>query len=94
MPNKQLWIKSKDKLKVLVNSIKAFIVFLIKHNPINKQRLTALALYIRRSWKSIAVILPAFLLSYYIIGGYVTNTIDKNTTVEISSKENELNVIN
>lgn len=94
MPNKQLWINLKNKLKLVFNKIKHFFNMLIKNNPITKERLKALGSYLRRSWKSIAVILPTFIVLYYVLGGYVTNKIDKTTTFEINANENELHIIN
>ena len=90
MPNKQLWIKIWIQIK---NSLKFAAVFLIDKNPITKARLKAFCAYVRRSWKSIAVILPLVLLLYYTIGGYVTNTIDKNISFESKVYDRGLNVV-
>ena len=87
MPNKQLWMKIKDK-------IKAVISFLVKNNPITKERIKFFIAYVRRSWKSIAVILPLILVLYYSIGGYVTNNIDKNVSFEAVGKGKGLAIVN
>lgn len=93
MSKKQLLIKIKEKIKSFINKFLLLVGFIAKYNPITKQRLKAFFSYLRRSWKSIAVILPLFLLSYYTIGGYVTNTINKNTSVEIMPQESGLNTV-
>ena len=91
MQKKQLWTMIKNKLHVIVK-------FFHEKNPINKEKILSLIIflkrvcksafsYIRRSWKSIAVVVPVFLVLYYVIGGYVTNTIDKDTSVEIKSDD-------
>lgn len=91
MQKKQLWTMITNKLHVIVK-------FFHEKNPINKEKILSLIIflkrvcksafsYIRRSWKSIAVVVPVFLVLYYVIGGYVTNTIDKDTSVEIKSDD-------
>lgn len=94
MPNKQLWINIKNKSELFFSTTKQFCYGLIKKNPITKERLKALGSYLRRSWKSIAVILPTLIVLYYVLGGYVTNKIDKTTTFEINANNNELHIIN
>ncbi len=86
MPNKQLWIRIKGKIKLVLG-------ILIKKNPVTKKRLKSIVLYLRKSWKSIAVILPLFLISYYTIGGYVTNAINKDTSIETQLPQKGLAVI-
>ena len=87
MPTKQLLINLKDKIKHFFN-------LLIEKNPITKEHLKAAGAYIRKSWKSIAVILPIFIAVYYILGGYVTNTIDKTTSFEFNANNEGLATIN
>ena len=87
MQNKQLWITIKNKLQDALN-------FLYEKNPLTKTRIEtffafikhifkSISAYVRRSWKSIAVVVPLFLVLYYMVGGYVTNTINKDINVEI-----------
>jgi len=87
MTMQQLWIKIKD---ILVR----FWEFVIKNNPFIRQRFKTIAGYVRRSWKSIAVVLPVFLMLYYGIGGYVTNNISKETTVEFNDEKSNFSFIN
>ena len=47
-------------------------------NPITKERISASIVFVRKSWKSIIVILPVFLLLYYTVGSLATHNIDKS----------------
>ncbi len=86
MPNKQLWIKIKDILLKVIKLVR-------KANPFTKDRIIICFQYIKRSWKSIAIILPLILFAYYSIGGYVTNSINKDTSVQINLPSEGLAVI-
>ncbi len=63
-------------------------------NPITRKRLAATAGYIRRSWKSLAIIIPAVLLLYYLVGSWATHRIDKNIDFEINRPQQGLAVVN
>lgn len=76
MFNRQLWIKIRTGLIQAVN-------FIGRVNPITIKRLTAAMKYIKSSWKSIAIILPAFLVLYYVVGSWATHNIDKTSDIEI-----------
>ncbi len=86
MPNKQLWIKVKDILLKIIKLVS-------KVNPFTKDRIMLCFQYIKRSWKSIAIVLPLILFAYYSIGGYVTNSINKDTSVQINLPSEGLAVI-
>ena len=87
MANKQLWKKIKDRFV-------AFLRFVLKINPFTKSRVELFVAYIKRSWKSIAVILPLFLLLYYCVGSYVTNNISKNIAVEFKKDDGNFSFVN
>ncbi len=97
MQNKQLWITVKNKLQDVLN-------FLYEKNPLTKTRIEtffafikhifkSISAYVRRSWKSIAVVVPVFLVLYYMVGGYVTNTINKDINVEIKASNEGLDFV-
>ncbi|MBQ8870499.1 MAG: DUF2333 family protein [Alphaproteobacteria bacterium] len=86
MTKQQLWLKVRD-------DVVKFWKFIVDNNPFTKQQFHMFAEYVRRSWKSIAVMFPIFLLLYYCIGGYVTNNIDKNLNFEFKQDNNKLAVI-
>lgn len=97
MQNKQLWI-------LIRNKIKNIITFLFAKNPFTKARIIffghlvkkvsrSVLAYMRRSWRSLAVVVPLFLVLYYTLGGYVTNTINKDTSFEIKSTSSGLNFV-
>ncbi len=58
-----------------------------------KERIVPSLRFIRKSWKSIAIILPAFLLLYYIIGSWATHHIDKTLIDNMSRPDKGLVVV-
>lgn len=77
MPNKQQWKIIKLRLTEVMEVIKRL-------NPITAERVAEFWEFIKRSWKSIAIILPVLLLLYYLIGSWATNNIDKTPLAEAS----------
>lgn len=76
MPNRKLWEKFRNRLWETIK-------FLGRLNPITKPRLAAGLRFMRKSWKSIAIVLPGALVLYYVVGSWATHNIDKSLEVEI-----------
>ncbi len=74
MPNKPQWKTLKKRLTEILEVIK-------RNNPVTQERVMRCLLFVRKSWKSIAIILPAFLLLYYIVGSWATQNIDKSLVI-------------
>lgn len=85
MPNKQQWNTVKLRLTEVMEVMRRL-------NPITVERVAEFWAFIKRSWKSIAIILPIFLLLYYVIGSWATNNIDKTPVTEAAKPENRLAV--
>jgi hypothetical protein len=73
--------------------IKYFGSFLKKHNPFTLPRLKACVAFVRKSWKSIALLAPALILLYYGIGSFASNHIDKQTDLDYARSERGLTVV-
>lgn len=63
-------------------------------NPITKERISASIVFVRKSWKSIIVILPVFLLLYYTVGSLATHNIDKSLIAMVKPATKGLTVVN
>jgi hypothetical protein len=59
-----------------------------KSLPVIKTVCLRIAHFFRHSWKSIALIAPLVIFAYYVIGGSVSNKIDKSTDFEITQSGN------
>lgn len=86
MPNKQQWEKARLRIKEILELVRRL-------NPLTKQRVLASFRFIRKSWKSIAIILPAFLVLYYGIGSWATDNIDKTLIVNQTKPEKGLALV-
>ncbi len=85
MPNKQQWKTVKLRLAEALEVIGRL-------NPITAERVAEFWDFIKRSWKSIAIILPAVLVLYYIIGSWATDNINKTPLAEVAMPEKGLAV--
>lgn len=85
MPSKQQW----KNVKILLTEIMEVIRRL---NPITKDRVSECWAFVRRSWKSIAIILPVFILLYYLVGSWATNNINKTPVAEVAKPSKGLAV--
>ena len=62
-------------------------------NPVTKDRIYEGILFIKKSWKSIAVLLPVFLVLYYTVGSLATNNIDKSLIAMTKPSSKGLTVV-
>ncbi len=85
MPNKQQWETIKLRLTEVMEVMRRL-------NPITAERVAEFWEFIKRSWKSIAIILPVFLLLYYLVGSWATDKIDKSPLAEAAKPEKGLAV--
>lgn len=67
--------------------------FIKQHNPLTKSRLKAFACFVRDSWKSIALLAPLVICTYYIVGGWATNHINRNTDYKVARLQQGLSVV-
>ncbi len=86
MPNKQQWNTIKLRLREIFEVLRRI-------NPITKERIITAVHFVRKSWKSIAVIVPLFLILYYLIGSWATNNIDKSLVSVVKKPEKGLTLI-
>ncbi len=85
MPKKQV-------MEIIKNCFLQLIGKLRRYSPLLREKVVALTAYLRKSWKSIAIMLPLFLALYYLVGSWATNNIDKQTNVEIKKPDEGLTV--
>lgn len=84
----------KDKIVELAkNYLQKIKDTLQRYLPLLKEKIHFGIAFIRRSWKSIAVILPFGLVLYYSLGGWVTNNIDRSLVVRTDAPQNGMFVI-
>lgn len=86
MPNKQQWKTVKLRLTEVMEVMRRL-------NPITAERVAEFWKFIKRSWKSIAIILPVFLLLYYLVGSWATNKIDKAPVAEATKPAHGLAIV-
>lgn len=83
MPSRQSWETIKKFLATAID-------FLRQHNPLTLQNLSAALTFMRKSWRSIAILLPVFLLVYYVAGSWATHNIDKSVISGITRPDKGL----
>lgn len=72
---------------------RSFWAFLKVYNPITKARLVKVGRFLRENRRSVAIMLPVLILVYYVVGGWATNKIDKNTAFLYPHTNDGLEVI-
>lgn len=80
MPNGQAW----KICKIYFEKSRAA---LSRFWPVVRSGALAAAVFIRKSWKSLLVVVPLFLLLYYAVGSWATHNIDKNPGFKVATPE-------
>lgn len=84
---------NKPQWKIIKTRLSEVSEVLRRINPITRQRVLNACRFVRKSWKSIAIILPLFLLLYYIVGSWATNNIDKTLVTNMEKSSAGLTVV-
>lgn len=85
MPKKTQWETIRRRIKEILEVLRRI-------NPLTRERVVLSLQFIRKSWKSIAILLPTFLVLYYVVGSWATHNIDKSLIDNVSKPEKGLAV--
>lgn len=75
------------------NMTQTFLNLLKKGFEVLKKNFVRFCFYLRRSWKSVAVIVPLVLIFYYCLGGFMTHKIDKNPDYSVQPVQDGLHFV-
>lgn len=79
-----------EKFKTQTSGLTAF---LRAHNPLTKNRLARAGRFLRKNWRSVAIMAPLLIFLYYTVGGWATDKIDKNTAFLYPRTPNGLEIV-